>query len=719
MAWYDIFKPQRKFSDARRVATIGKWGSPQSMPRNYQSFADEAYRKNIIAFKCIQAVAKACGQTSLYVTQGERELDNHPVLKLFKRPNPMQGQASLFENMVGYFLISGNSYLESVRPTPKAPPVELWPVRPDRMKIVPGQFGLPQQFIYTAESGVKTWEVDPINGKSDLLHVKTFNPTNDWYGMSPIEAAVYAIDQHSETMKWNAHLLKNSAVPSGMIRIPSTESNPTGTVTEEQFQILKQEIDAQYSGSVSAGKPMLLEGGLEWTQLSLSPKDMDWIQGKHTSSRDIALAFGVPPILLNIPGDSTFANYKEARLAFYEDQIIPLMEFLLDELNVWLMPMFDKSGAELKLDVDSITALHERRLTLYDIAAKSTWLTVNEKRVMTGFEGLPGWDVIQVGIDLINNPEDMEPEPEPEPTPEPLQETEQEQSPEDNEELDEGDEKHTIEYIMSERKGIRVFNNVSRNEKRRLQRQQDAIRQRIETAFEMDMSDALDAQAGAVAKAVSTTSPALAEFAMLRAIEDTMPDVEAVVRKYLARTAKIFGDATVNDAKSQGLIMETKSAETRYDEAMNEYIDRHTAEAITPIKGTTIKKAREKIKQALRDNLEEGGNNQQLANSIREDLESLTKSRARMIARTETGAAASQSLIESVRSLQVPGMQKEWVATIDERTRDTHAQVDGTRVAIDEQFQIGDYSTDRPQGEGLPPEDLIQCRCTMTFIREA
>ena len=167
--------------------------------------------------------------------------------------------------------------------------------------------------------------------------------------------------------------------------------------------------------------------------------------------------------------------------------------------------------------------------------------------------------------------------------------------------------------------------------------------------------------------------------------------------------------------------METKSAETRYDEAMNEYIDRHTAEAITPIKGTTIKKAREKIKQALRDNLEEGGNNQQLANSIRDDLESLTKSRARMIARTETGSAASQSLIESVRSLQVPGMQKEWVATIDERTRDTHAQMGYAeiRIPIDEQFQIGDYSTDRPQGEGLPPEESINCRCTMTFIREA
>ncbi len=85
-----------------------------------------------------------------------------------------------------------------------------------------------------------------------------------------------------------------------------------GNLTGEQFERLQARAGAGFQGANNAGRPLLLEGGLDWKPLSLSPKDMDFIEAKNASAREIALAFGVPPMLLGIPGDNTYANYQEA-----------------------------------------------------------------------------------------------------------------------------------------------------------------------------------------------------------------------------------------------------------------------------------------------------------------------------------------------------------------------------------------------------------------------
>jgi HK97 family phage portal protein len=716
MAWWNPWK--KKSSQSRTIGTIGSWGNSAPMERNYQNFSKEAYQKNVIAFKCIQSVARAASQITFNTyDMKDKELENHPVNDLFRKPNPLQGQAAFFECLISYYMISGNSYIEAVGPKKGIPvnPMELWCMRPDRVEVVVGNYGMPKGYLYKENGNEYFFSVDEISGKSTVMHFKTFNPTSYWYGMSPIEAAVYSIDQHSETTKWNANLLKNAAMPSGMIKVPVSEMNPSGSLTEEQFQRLKQEIDLQYSGSKNAGRPLLFENGIEWQQMSLSPKDMDWIEGKNTSARDIALAFGVPPIMLNIPGDSTYSNYKEARMSFYEETVIPIMEILQDDLNYWLMPQFGIE-AQLKIDYDGIQALADKRNAVFDMAVKGAWMTVNEKRVMTGFEPLDGWDVVLVGQTPMVKPD----EPVEEELEEELEETPEEEAPQDEEDNQTDDEvAHLVDSIMIESKGLRIINNINSNEKRKLQRQQDAIRKRIEVAFEMDLKDDLDKQAEDIANAIETSSPQLFEFAMLKAIDESTKDIEKTIEKYIRRTAKIFGENLFNDAKSQGIVMETKSPKTKYDQAMDKYIRTRSAEAIKTINGTSIKKAREVIKRNLRDHFEDGTQtNAQLAANIRGDLHGLSRGRANVIARTETGSAATESLLESVKSLDVPNMMKEWVATIDERTRDSHADNDGERVGINEKFSVGDYTTDRPQGEGLPADESINCRCTMTFSRE-
>lgn len=223
--------------------------------------------------------------------------------------------------------------------------------------------------------------------------MKAFNPLDDWYGQSPVEAGSFAIDQSNESMAWMQSLMQNSARPSGALTVGADTS-----LSDEAFARLKAQIEEQYSGSENAGRPMLLEGGLDWKQMGLSPTDMGIIETKFSAARDVALAFGVPPQLIGVPGDNTYANYSEARLSFWEDTVLPLLDLIAADLNVWLA---EPMGVKLVPDLDQIPAIVEKRQTLWQMADASTDLTVNEKRDLKGYPEIEGGDVLLVGSGLI------------------------------------------------------------------------------------------------------------------------------------------------------------------------------------------------------------------------------------------------------------------------------------------------------------------------------
>ena len=220
--------------------------------------------------------------------------------------------------------------------------------------------------------------ISQIDGKSEILHIKNFNPLNDWYGLSQIEPAAYSIDQHNESSKWNQSMLQNGAKPCGAL-IVKAENDNDGYLTNEQFERLKQQLDEEFSGSKNIGKPLLLEGGLEWKEMGLSPRDMDFIEIKYSTARDIALAFGVPSQLIGIPGDNTYSNFAEARLFLWEQTIIPLIKDTLASLNNWLIPMFSEN-LELDFDTNSIIALSPRKKEMLESINNLSFLSNEEKR---------------------------------------------------------------------------------------------------------------------------------------------------------------------------------------------------------------------------------------------------------------------------------------------------------------------------------------------------
>lgn len=312
---------------------------------------------------------------------GEKELDkDHPLLKLLSLPGSMQGGSALFEAFYTYLILAGNAYLEAVGPE-RGAPKELWTHRPDRMRVVPGRFGLPEAYQYEAFGQRKEWRVNPLTGDGLILHVKEFHPINDWYGLSRVEPGAYGIDRHNAAAAHNKALLDNGARPSGALVFKPVELADKSKVTAPEPTIAAAEaaLKARHGGPENAGRPMVLGGNVDWLDMGISPKDMDFGQGKDDAARDICNAFGVPHALV-VPGESTYANRAEANLELYDRTILPLIDKVLDALNAWLAPRFGEN-IRLDIDKDEIPALEPWRET-----KRTTIVTLLEKGVIDADE---------------------------------------------------------------------------------------------------------------------------------------------------------------------------------------------------------------------------------------------------------------------------------------------------------------------------------------------
>lgn len=395
MNWKNPFRKKEEKASATAPLLIQMGPrQPRFTPRQYDQLAAEGYQKNVIAYRCIRLISQNAAAIPWTVSEGRGEnrvrLLDHPLLTLLRQPNPMQGGSELFEALYGFYLIAGNAYLECIAPG-GASPRELWTLRPDRMRVIPGKQGLPEAYRYQVGGQSVDFRADPLTGQADVLHVKAFHPLDDWYGMSPMEAAAFSIDQHNDAAKWNASLLQSSGRPSGALVYKPAHADMAEHLTEEQRRALKDEIESYYNGPANAGRPLVLEGGLDWREMSLSPKDMDWLAGKDVSAREIALAFHVPAQLIGVQGSLTFANFEQARLALFDDAILPLLDHMKGELNNWLAPRFGRD-ITVDYDLDGVEALGPRREKTWERVTRADFMTVNEKRKVFGLPPLADGD---------------------------------------------------------------------------------------------------------------------------------------------------------------------------------------------------------------------------------------------------------------------------------------------------------------------------------------
>nr|WP_318281681.1 MULTISPECIES: phage portal protein [unclassified Ochrobactrum] len=346
--------------------------------RDYTSLAREGFMRNPVAHRCVRMIAEAASNVPWLLYEGPTEHETHPLLELIARPQCGLDGTTFFERLYGHLLISGNAYVERVDlPSGR---MELHLLRPERVSVETDTEGWPHSLVY--RSGNAGRRLSLGSGGAAALQLKLFHPLDDHYGFPPLEAALMALDLHNAAGAWNKALLDNSARPSGALVYAPKDG---GNLTEEQFARLKEELEEGYTGASGAGRPLLLEGGLDWKAMGYSPQDMDFIEAKNGAARDIALAFGVPPMLLGIPGDNTYANYAEANRAFYRLTVLPLMGRTAKAFSGWLGPHF---GDDLRLDpdIDRIEGLSSERESLWRRISDASFLTDEEKRDAVGYQ---------------------------------------------------------------------------------------------------------------------------------------------------------------------------------------------------------------------------------------------------------------------------------------------------------------------------------------------
>jgi HK97 family phage portal protein len=339
---------------------IGEW------PQIYEAQVRAAYLGNAIAQRAVKLVAEGVGGAPVEASD--------PALAALVAAS--SGGQRLGETLAAYLLLHGNAYVQ-VLAGPDGEVVELFALRPERVTVEPDASGWPAAYRYRVGDRVTRLAAD--GPRPEVIHLKAFNPVDDHYGLGCLGAAAGAVAIHNGATRWAKALLDNAARPSGALVY---EPGDGSTLAPDQFERLKAEMEAGFAGAANAGRPMLLEGGLKWQAMGMTPADMDFVGLKAAAAREIALAFGVPPMLMGLPGDTAYANYREANRALWRLAILPIADNILAGLSQALRGWF--ADATLSIDLDRVPALAEDRERLWLQVSTASFLSDDEKRAMVG-----------------------------------------------------------------------------------------------------------------------------------------------------------------------------------------------------------------------------------------------------------------------------------------------------------------------------------------------
>ncbi len=369
--------PDAKAERPPFAVSLAALGPARWSARDPATLAREGYARNAVVYRCVRMVAEAAASIPLVVFEGGARASDHPLQRLLDRPSPDASGVDLIESWLASLQIAGSAYLQA-QGEADAAPTELYTLRADRVRPVAGPDGWPAAWTYDMGEG------RPITlARQAVLQLGLYNPLNDLEGQSPLTACAAAVDVHNAGSAWNKALLDNSARPSGAL----VYAGPAGErLTPEQFANLKTELGEAHTGAAAAGRPLLLDGGLDWKPMALTPAEMDFAELKHSAAREIALAFGVPPQLLGIPGDATYSNYKEATSAFWRATVAPLAGKAARALEGWLAPRFEAAAGALTIrpDLDAVPAFADDRAALWARLDAASFLTPEERRRMAG-----------------------------------------------------------------------------------------------------------------------------------------------------------------------------------------------------------------------------------------------------------------------------------------------------------------------------------------------
>lgn len=356
-----------------------------------QTFIEEGYSKNSTVYHAIDKIASKCGEIPLKlyrIQNGKKmEVENHALLDVLYNPNPvMNTYAQFVQAWVSYLKLTGNAYLYR-----EVQAIEL----DDSQKevfVVPSQYvqayydnlGRPEKYVIQKTKTDKETIIPSKDKKTALYATRLFNPNLNEGGQSPISPLRYAILLLNETAEYAVNFVRNRCTPPGVL---STEQQ----LTPEQRSQLEKHLRDRYAGSQSpnAGVPLVLWGGLTYQAMTGSGTEQVAVyEGQLDKERETARTLGVPPVLLGIPGDSTYNNILEAKKDFVLSTCVPLMNMLAASLSNWLLVGGSDEKLYLEPSIEELPEIVEYRAQSLKEINEIDYLSINEKRSLTGFDDM-------------------------------------------------------------------------------------------------------------------------------------------------------------------------------------------------------------------------------------------------------------------------------------------------------------------------------------------
>ena len=394
MGLLDIFRRRPADSEAKAsvvgpIIVANRAGQAQWTQRDLRAYAQDGYQRNPVVYRCVRLIAENAASMRADAYRGETEVENHPILAKLRRPNPFMSGRELLEAAYAFRILTGNSFLEAV--TIGGRIAELHVHKPERWKVVPGGDGYPAFYEFNFNGTTRRIPINSTTGVSDILHLKDFDPLNDWYGQSPLDPASLAIDAHTAGSKEVKTNLERGGVPVGGFMYDGEKP-----LTDEQGRQARETFAETLAESRRTRTPAMMNKWWKWLQFGQGPADLGLTDLKADAAREICFSLGVPPMLLGIPGDNTFSNYQEANRAFWRETLIPFAEKNLEAIAGWVGLLTNEPDLRLVPDTDDLPALATERAAFWDMLNKAEFITVNEKREATGYDSVDGGDEVLV-----------------------------------------------------------------------------------------------------------------------------------------------------------------------------------------------------------------------------------------------------------------------------------------------------------------------------------
>ncbi len=570
----------------------------------------------------------------------------------------------------------------------RLPPREIWWGRPDRVKIVPDPVNYIKAFLYTPLNASVPIPFEP----SEVIWLRFSNPLDEYDGLAPMAAARLAADYRTDAMQSNRNLFKNG-IQSGGAVVPKAGT----TLTDLQAQEIEKVLEKKYQGVSKAHRWAVFRFEAEMKALGFNPKEAEFIAGMGVGLEDVARAFHMPLDLIG--GQRTYENVDAAMLAVWEHCILPEADFISSELVEQLVPMFPNEADLLEFDASGVAVLQKAKAERWNREKDQMdrgALTINDWLKEQGRQPYPWGNVWWASFSLTPVRSDQ-PE-------EPAQENPKSQEPNPKEEEKQG---HKAQGARRKGRGRRDIAYGS-EEHRRIWRQFDERAQKNELLFGKRVAEMFRRQRESVIAKLKDQEGGRHTAHGSRGIEDNPFDKAEWIRKFRVETRPLYrqmvqeaGDAALEEIGLAAAFNVGATAAARF-------IEQRVQRFATEVNATTW----DMLKESLSAGLEGGEGLPKLIDRVEAVMGDRIASSGETIARTETIGALNGGKLEAWRQSEVV-VGKTWLASLDDRTRETHAAAHGQTVKLDEDFDVGGCSGQAPGQTGCAEED-IDCRCTMT-----